>query len=41
MKALEDVSVKYDETVRLSTEQIIEFKYGDDGLDPMFMDDRK
>lgn len=39
MKALEDLSVKYDDTVRTSTEHIIQFIYGDDGLDPMFMDD--
>ena len=40
MKALEDLSVKYDDTVRTSTEHIIQFQYGDDGLDPMFMDDQ-
>lgn len=39
MKALEDISVKYDQTVRMSTEHIVQFTYGDDGLDPMFMDD--
>lgn len=31
--------MKYDSTVRTSTEHIIQFSYGDDGLDPMFMDD--
>lgn len=39
MKALEDLSIKYDETVRTSTQHVIQFQYGDDGLDPMFMDD--
>jgi DNA-directed RNA polymerase III subunit RPC1 len=39
MKALEDLSIKYDQTVRMSTEHIVQFTYGDDGLDPMFMDD--
>lgn len=41
MKALEDLVVKYDNTVRSSNETIIQFTYGDDGLDPMFMDDQK
>jgi len=40
MKALEDLSIKYDQTVRLSTEHIVQFTYGDDGLDPMYMDDK-
>ena len=39
IKALEDLSIKYDDTVRTSTHHIIQFQYGDDGLDPMFMDD--
>lgn len=39
MKALEDLSIKYDQTVRMSTEHIVQFVYGDDGIDPMFMDD--
>ena len=39
MKALEDLSIKYDDTVRTSTQHVIQFQYGDDGLDPMFMDD--
>ena len=39
IKALEDLSVKYDDTVRTSTHHVIQFQYGDDGLDPMFMDD--
>mmetsp|Transcript_29477 Transcript_29477/g.44736 ORF Transcript_29477/g.44736 Transcript_29477/m.44736 type:complete len:409 (-) Transcript_29477:1497-2723(-) len=41
MKVLEDISIKYDQTVRLSTEDIVQFTYGDDGLDPMYMDDNK
>jgi DNA-directed RNA polymerase III subunit RPC1 len=41
MKALEDLSIKYDQTVRMSTEHIVQFTYGDDGLDPMFMDDNQ
>lgn len=41
MKALEDISIKYDQTVRMSTEHIVQFTYGDDGLDPMFMDDNQ
>jgi len=41
MKALEDLSIKYDKTVRLSTEHIVQFTYGDDGLDPMYMDDKQ
>lgn len=38
MKALEDLCAKYDYSVRTSTEHLIQFQYGDDGLDPMFMD---
>lgn len=41
MKALEDLVLKYDGTVRSSNETIIQFKYGEDGLDPLFMDDQK
>lgn len=32
IKALEDVMVKYDGTVRTSKEQIIQFLYGEDGM---------
>ena len=35
MKALEDLHVHYDGTVRSANLTIIEFKYGDDGLDPL------
>jgi DNA-directed RNA polymerase III subunit RPC1 len=37
IKALEDLSVKYDYSVRASTGQMVQFLYGDDGLDPMNM----
>jgi DNA-directed RNA polymerase III subunit RPC1 len=39
VKTLEDLSVKYDQTVRMSNNHIVQFTYGDDGIDPMFMDD--
>lgn len=32
IKALEDVMVKYDSTVRNSKEQVIQFLYGEDGM---------
>lgn len=32
IKALEDVMVKYDGTVRTSKEQIVQFIYGEDGM---------
>ncbi|OMJ08652.1 DNA-directed RNA polymerase III subunit rpc1 [Smittium culicis] len=34
MKALEDLSINYDTSVRNSTNGIVQFVYGDDGLDP-------
>jgi DNA-directed RNA polymerase III subunit RPC1 len=34
MKALEDLTTEYDLTVRNSTGGIVQFRYGDDGLDP-------
>ncbi|PVU99530.1 hypothetical protein BB559_000640 [Furculomyces boomerangus] len=34
MKALEDLSIHYDTSVRSSTGGIVQFFYGDDGLDP-------
>eukprot|EP00744_Colponema_vietnamica_P003968 GILI01006003.1.p1 GENE.GILI01006003.1~~GILI01006003.1.p1 ORF type:complete len:1223 (+),score=408.56 GILI01006003.1:351-3671(+) len=37
-KALEDLSCKYDLTVRTSSGGIVQFVYGDDGLDPMSME---
>ena len=39
MKSMEDLIVRYDKTVRSGDESIIQFTYGADGLDPMFMDD--
>ena len=38
MKALEDLSVQYDATVRTSGGDVVQFMYGDDGLDPMYME---
>jgi len=38
MKALEDLSVQYDGTVRNAVNGIVQFNYGDDGLDPSSME---
>eukprot|EP01103_Thecamoeba_quadrilineata_P014630 TRINITY_DN43_c1_g1_i1.p1 TRINITY_DN43_c1_g1~~TRINITY_DN43_c1_g1_i1.p1 ORF type:complete len:1495 (-),score=281.45 TRINITY_DN43_c1_g1_i1:137-4342(-) len=38
MKALEDLSAQYDGTVRTSQGFIVQFVYGDDGLDPANME---
>lgn len=38
MKSLEDLSCKYDNTVRNSSNAIVQFKYGGDGLDPFDME---
>eukprot|EP00871_Galdieria_phlegrea_P006021 jgi/Galph1/906/GphlegSOOS_G5700.1 len=38
MKALEDLSVHYDRTVRYSDGTVLQFLYGDDGLDPSQME---
>ena len=38
MKALEDLSTQYDNTVRNSTGGIVQLLYGDDGLDPVSME---
>ncbi|TPX48240.1 DNA-directed RNA polymerase [Synchytrium endobioticum] len=35
MKALEDLTVHYDDTVRNSSAGVVQFKYGDDALDPV------
>eukprot|EP00923_Selenidium_pygospionis_P016284 GHVN01028506.1.p1 GENE.GHVN01028506.1~~GHVN01028506.1.p1 ORF type:complete len:2000 (-),score=433.87 GHVN01028506.1:415-6282(-) len=40
MKALEDLSVRYDRTVRTSDGQMVQFVYGDDGLNPSMMEDK-
>ena len=39
MKALEDLSVKYDYSVRSSTNDIAQLIYGDDALEPMKMEE--
>ncbi|KAL8303907.1 hypothetical protein RB597_004716 [Gaeumannomyces tritici] len=41
VKALEDVSAKYDGTVRNSLGDIIQFVYGEDGLDGMHIEKQK
>lgn len=38
MKSLEDLSSKYDSTVRTSSNSIVQFQYGGDGLDPFEME---
>ncbi|KAK9467549.1 hypothetical protein V1512DRAFT_237214 [Lipomyces arxii] len=38
VKALEDISVKYDGTVRNSLGDVVEFVYGEDGLDATFVE---
>ena len=38
MKSLEDLSVSYDTTVRNSDSGIVQFQYGEDGLDPVDME---
>ncbi|KAK2779547.1 hypothetical protein FQN52_002415 [Onygenales sp. PD_12] len=38
MKSLEDLSTRYDDTVRNSSSNIVQFQYGDDKLDPVDME---
>ena len=38
MKALEDLSMQYDSTVRNSEGTVVQFTYGDDGLNPQMME---
>jgi DNA-directed RNA polymerase III subunit RPC1 len=38
MKSLEDCNVHYDGTVRTSSTDIVQFAYGDDGMDPVAME---
>lgn len=38
MKGLEDLSVFYDQTVRNASSGIVQFVYGDDGMDPVKME---
>lgn len=40
MKSLEDLSVNYDNTVRNSSSNIVQFQFGDDKLDPVDMEGR-
>ncbi|OQV22502.1 DNA-directed RNA polymerase III subunit RPC1 [Hypsibius exemplaris] len=41
MKCLEDVVVQYDKTVRNSINEIIQFRFGEDGLDPACIEDEE
>lgn len=41
VKALEDVMAKYDTTVRNSLGDIVEFVYGEDGLDAVYIEQQK
>ncbi|ODV91082.1 hypothetical protein CANCADRAFT_57439 [Tortispora caseinolytica NRRL Y-17796] len=38
MKSLEDISASYDKTIRNSSKGIVQFEYGGDNLDPMYME---
>lgn len=38
VKCLEDLVVQYDGTVRNAIREVVEFIYGSDGLDPVFME---
>lgn len=38
LQALEDLYVHYDQTVRNAAGGIVQFSYGDDGLDPVVME---
>lgn len=38
MKSLEDLSVHYDQTLRNASGEIVQFLYGDDGMDPAQME---
>ena len=41
MKALEDLSLRYDGTVRNSTGGIVQLQYGDDGMEPTDMEQKE
>ena len=41
MKALEDLSLTYDGTVRTASNDVVQFEYGDDGLDPGLMENNE
>lgn len=38
LQALEDLYVHYDQTVRNAASGIVQFTYGDDGMDPVTME---
>lgn len=38
VQALEDLSTRYDDSVRNSVGNVVQFKYGDDGLDPAMLE---
>ena len=38
VKCMEDLCAQYDGTVRTSTNEIVQFVYGEDGLDPACME---
>ena len=38
MKALEDLSVAYDGSVRNASGGVVQLRYGDDGMDPAHME---
>lgn len=40
IKAMEDINVRYDGTVRNSVNQVIQFLYGEDGMDATFLEDQ-
>lgn len=40
IKAMEDIMVRYDGTVRNSCNHIVEFLYGEDGMDATFLEDQ-
>jgi DNA-directed RNA polymerase II subunit RPB1 len=41
VKAMEDVMIKYDATVRNSLGDIIQFAYGEDGMDGVYIEKQK
>lgn len=40
VKCLEDLVIQYDSSVRNAINEVVEFKYGADGLDPTFMESK-
>ncbi|KAI6190923.1 DNA-directed RNA polymerase subunit [Aphelenchoides bicaudatus] len=38
VKCLEDLTINYDSTVRTSVGEIVQFQFGEDGLDPCYME---